>query len=201
MALQTPAHCHYDRSRSRTFAGLVEHLCILEKSRTIDTAETGVDGRGSDPEIRSWRGADRRPGTSPSGQRAGPLVVLAELSDAVGDPLACREGWGHLALVHAGGSCAGATSFKGALESGEVRVDASLDPTRRERPEHGCHPGQFDGGVEVDDGVGAVGGESVPIGERRRPRCCANPEFAGMLAGEDLERVSTWPVGSSRSIE
>ena len=91
--------------------------------------------------------------------------------------------------------------FKGALESGEVRVDASPDPARRERPEHGCHPRQLDGGVDVDDRVGAVGGESVVVGKRRRPRSCADPELAGMLAGEDLELILHLAGRQLRSIE
>ena len=79
--------------------------------------------------------------------------------------------------------------LKRVLESGEVRVDASSDCARRDGGESGCDTAQLDAGVEVDDCVDAVRGESVVVEKRRRPRCGADAEVSGMLPAEDLKLI------------
>jgi len=58
---------------------------------------------------------------------------------------------------------------------------------RRKRREYGCDTRQRDCGVEVNDCMSAGGGKSVVIDEWRWPPGCADAEFAGLLAREDLK--------------
>jgi hypothetical protein len=81
------------------------------------------------------------------------------------------------------------TFLKGALKGGEVRVDASPDGSRRERPEHACHTGQLDAGLEVNDRAGAFRGESVVVKKRGRSRGRLDDKLGRTLAEQDLEVV------------
>src|SRR5215208_2389209 len=78
---------------------------------------------------------------------------------------------------------------KRAFEIGEVRVHAPLDSARAKRSEHGCHTGQLDVGLKVNDRDVAFGGEAVVVKERRRPGSRPDDELARALADQDFEVV------------
>src|SRR4051812_11843731 len=77
--------------------------------------------------------------------------------------------------------------FLEAFEGGEVVDAASFDRGRGERSEPARRPGEFDTGVELDDGGGPVGGQPAAVGEGGRP--CGGPqrEPGGRLELDDLE--------------
>src|SRR5215216_4899037 len=96
-------------------------------------------------------------------------------------------GLGRFCSIGLGAASRAGRCFERALESGEIEVDAPLDCARRERRDDGGGTWQLEAAAEVDERAVGPGGESVAVGERRRPRGRAYAELSGFLAGEDLE--------------